>query len=139
MTHRGTPGGPGEPGETRRRKSLGRLGEAVARKYLESEGFHILKANYRLRGGEIDIVAKKGRTLVFCEVKTRVREGGEAVEGYGSVQQGRMVRMSEAYLAENADLLPKVFDVRYDLIVIGEGAGGVLEVKEHMADAFRPT
>ena len=45
--------------------------ERVAAEYLESEGFEILEMNYRCRIGEIDIVAREGRYLVFTEVKYR--------------------------------------------------------------------
>jgi putative endonuclease len=123
--------------DSHRRHSLGKAGESIARKYLENQGFHIYHTNYRRRSGEIDIIAKQGSLLVFCEVKTRVGSG-DAVEGYGGAQQRRMVEMSEVFIVENADILPKVFDLRYDLIVIGAGEDGTLEVKQHISDAFRP-
>ncbi len=129
--------GPSVPGESARRKSLGKAGEAVAGRFLESIGFRLLAANYRRPEGEIDIVAKKGRLLVFCEVKTQVGSW-DPRESYTERQQRRLVEASRAFLAEFEDLLPAVFDCRYDLIVIGEAAGGGLEVKEHIADAIRP-
>lgn len=125
------------PGESRRRKSLGDSGESVARAYLEKEGYRIFRTNYRLRGGEIDIVAYKSRVLAFCEVKTRLGESNP-LEGYSETQQRRMVKTGEAYLREYRDLLPKVFDLRYDVIIVGDGPDGVLEVREHIEDAFRP-
>ena len=131
-------GGPQDgSGEARRKHSLGKAGESVARRYLEANGYRIIETNYRRRGGEVDIVAFKDRTLVFCEVKTRIG-AGDAVESYSETQQRRMVRVSQLFLLDRAERLPKVFDLRYDLIVIGEGEDGILEVKEHMADAFRP-
>ncbi len=131
-------GGPQDgSGEARRKRSLGKAGESVARRYLEANGYRIIETNYRRRGGEVDIVAFKDRTLVFCEVKTRIG-AGDAVESYSETQQRRMVRVSQLFLLDRAERLPKVFDLRYDLIVIGEGEDGILEVKEHMADAFRP-
>jgi len=48
------------------------MGERLARAYLRLQGLRILAANWRHdRSGEIDIIAKKGRVVVFCEVKTR--------------------------------------------------------------------
>lgn len=50
---------------------LGRYGESIAAGFLLKQGYHIIKRNFRCRSGEIDIIAIKGGTLVFCEVKTR--------------------------------------------------------------------
>jgi len=128
------PAGFGKDGS---RKSLGRAGEAVARRYLESLGFHILEANYRIRSGEADIVAIQGKLLLFCEVKTR-RKSGAAIEGYGRVQQQRLVKVSQDYIVKNGHMIPWEHETRYDVIIVGNGEGGALEVKEHIADAFRP-
>src|SRR3989338_1996330 len=52
-------------------KSQGDIGEELACKYLLANGYKILERNFRIRGGEIDIVAVDGKTLVYVEVKTR--------------------------------------------------------------------
>jgi putative endonuclease len=52
-------------------KPSGNYGEELAFKYLQNLGFKILERNYRIRGGEIDIVAKDKDILVFVEVKAR--------------------------------------------------------------------
>lgn len=52
-------------------KITGAHGEDLACEYLKKNGYKILERNYRIRGGEIDIVAKEGDTLVFVEVKAR--------------------------------------------------------------------
>ena len=57
------------PADPRRR--LGQLGEQLAAEHLVRLGFEIVERNYRTRWGELDIVAFDGRTLAFCEVKTR--------------------------------------------------------------------
>ncbi len=62
-------------------KQTGNYGEDLAAQYLKKLGYKILERNYRIRGGEIDIVAKDGPTLVFVEVKTRYsHEFGNPVE-----------------------------------------------------------
>lgn len=52
-------------------KNLGDNGEYLACQYLQKQGYKIIERNYRIRGGEIDIVAKDKDTLVFVEVKAR--------------------------------------------------------------------
>lgn len=52
-------------------KQTGDYGESLACQYLQKQGYKILERNYRIRGGEIDIVAREKETLVFVEVKTR--------------------------------------------------------------------
>jgi len=54
-----------------RRRAIGNLGERRAARYLFLRGYRILKRNYVAGGYEIDIIAKKGDTIAFCEVKTR--------------------------------------------------------------------
>ena len=49
----------------------GDIGEELACKYLFANGYKIIERNFRIRGGEIDIIALDGETLVYIEVKTR--------------------------------------------------------------------
>lgn len=51
--------------------TVGKLGEDLACSYLKKAGYKIIERNFRIRGGEIDIIAKEGETLVYIEVKTR--------------------------------------------------------------------
>ena len=53
------------------RDAMGQRGENVAARYLRNLGYKIIVRNFRCELGEIDIVAKDGKTLVFVEVKTR--------------------------------------------------------------------
>ena len=55
-------------------KKFGDSGEAFAAEYLAGKGFSILERNYRTPMGEIDLIARDGRVLVFIEVKTRKTE-----------------------------------------------------------------
>ena len=53
------------------KRTTGTHYEQVAGRYLETLGYKILEYNFRCRSGEIDIIARDGRYLVFCEVKYR--------------------------------------------------------------------
>lgn len=54
--------------------ALGKQGEEIAIKFLKSKGYKIVETNFRIRGGEIDIVAIDKDTLVYVEVKTRTSD-----------------------------------------------------------------
>lgn len=56
------------------KRKIGNLGEDIACRYLESNGFEVISRNYRKFYGEIDIIAKKGNKLFFVEVKSVTRE-----------------------------------------------------------------
>ena len=53
------------------RKVLGDAGECLAERHLKARGYHVLERNFRTRYGELDVVARDGPALVFCEVKAR--------------------------------------------------------------------
>lgn len=52
------------------RKETGRIGEQIAVDYLQEKGWHILHRNWSTRLGELDIIAREGKTVVFVEVRT---------------------------------------------------------------------
>ena len=52
-------------------RTLGSFGEEQAARYLRRKGYRIVERNFRCRQGEIDLIARKGKYLVFVEVKTR--------------------------------------------------------------------
>ena len=82
------------------RVNLGKTGEDLACRELERLGYAILDRRVRFRGGEIDIVARDGQTLVFVEVKARETGafggGGEAVTMY---KRRRIVQLAIEYVA----------------------------------------
>ena len=53
---------------------VGKIGEELAREYLEGKGYEIIEQNYKTKYSEIDLVAKNGKDLVFVEVRTKVGE-----------------------------------------------------------------
>jgi putative endonuclease len=78
---------------------MGKVGEDLACGELARRGYAVLARRYRSRFGEIDIVARAGRTLVFVEVKAR---GGSTFGGGSAavtpLKQRRLVRMAEEFL-----------------------------------------
>lgn len=98
---------------TRSRVILGKIGEDLACRELERRGYAILARRYRRRGGELDIIARDGRTVVFVEVKARegldFGAGGEAVT---RLKRHRMAALAMDYMARNRLLeCPCRFDV----------------------------
>ena len=78
---------------------MGKLGEQIAARYLSSLGFIILAQNFKKRYGEIDIVAREGKTLVFVEVKTRKgTKYGTAEEAITPWKLHSLIKSAEYYL-----------------------------------------
>jgi putative endonuclease len=65
--------------DTNGRSEVGKLGEQIAERFLLKKGYQILNRNYRKLHGEIDIIARERKTLVFVEVKTVTREITESI------------------------------------------------------------
>jgi putative endonuclease len=102
--------------------ALGSLGETLARETLEREGYAILATRYRTRAGEIDIVARDGRCLVFVEVKTRHDlDQGSPAEAVTLRKQRRVIAMARDFLARHPTDLP---DCRFDVVAILMGGRG---------------
>ncbi len=80
----------------------GKLGENEATKYLEDLGYEIICNNFSCMQGEIDIIAKDGRELVFVEVKTRTsKKYGEAKEAVNKNKQMHIKNAVKYYLYKN--------------------------------------
>ena len=116
-------GAGGRPPVDRRRLDLGARGEELAVTWYTSRGYAVLSRNWRCREGELDLVARLGRTVVFCEVKTRAGAGfGLPAEAVTGEKQRRLRRLATRWLAEQ---VPSVgFDeVRFDVASVTLRAG----------------
>ncbi len=79
---------------------LGRRGEDIAVRAYQRDGYAIVARNFRCSTGEIDVIARRGRKLVFCEVKTRATDFfGEPSEAVTRVKQARLRRLAAAWLS----------------------------------------
>jgi putative endonuclease len=105
------------------RSVVGRNGEDAAAAWYEAAGFTVLDRNWRVREGEIDIIAKRGGALVFCEVKTRRSDAfGTPAEAVTPRKQQRLRSLAGQWLGahrERADVL------RFDVAAVSpNGRGG---------------
>jgi putative endonuclease len=105
------------------RREVGRNGENATAAWFEAAGYEILDRNWRVRGGELDLIVRRGATLVFCEVKTRRGDAfGVPAESVTARKQARIRSLAAQWLAAHplrADVLRfDVADVRPD----GRGA-----------------
>ncbi len=98
------------------RHETGKLGEDLACKYLENQGYKILERNFEARQGEIDIIALDKTEIVFIEVKTRSNTlYGKPAEAVNEQKQKHLIKTIEYYLYIRH--LEKQF-VRIDVIEI---------------------
>jgi putative endonuclease len=128
---------------TDRRRRLGALGERLAREHLVARGFELLDANFRTRYGEIDLVVRDERFLVFCEVKTRVVHGLPGPFGpfvaIGVRKRRQLRRIAAQWLAEPARRRPAgggAPELRFDAIGVTLSPGGRLVALDHLENAF---
>lgn len=98
-------------------KEKGDLGEAIAADFLERFGYTILERKYKYREvGEIDLVARDGDVLVFCEVKTRTNDRcGDPVYALTRKKQQQIRYLAKTYL-----FLHEIDEqeVRFDVVAI---------------------
>ena len=81
------------------RHEIGKIGEELAVKYLESIGYTIIERNFVARQGEIDIIARDKEELVFIEVKTRTNTlYGKPVEAVNEPKQKHLISTAKYYL-----------------------------------------
>jgi len=117
----GSPANAATVGETARART-GRLGEALARRYLEARGLRVLERNYRVArgrsrlGGEIDLILlEPDGTLVFVEVRVRRGSvGGGAAASIDAAKRARLVFAARTYLSR----LPRIPPCRFDVVAV---------------------
>ena len=95
------------------RGRLGSIGEDAAAAWYVARGYEIVDRNWRVREGEIDLVVRSGRTIVFCEVKTRSSDRfGTPEESVTVSKQRRLRTLAARWLSEHPALRGEVrFDV----------------------------
>ena len=119
-----------------RNKLSGAWGEALAAEYLRKKHYKILAAGYYCKFGEIDLIVRDKKFLVFVEVKLR-KSGSfaRAMEYVDTRKQDRIRMTASMYLSEN----PTNLQPRFDVIEIyaPEGTATAHPEVHHMEDAFQ--
>jgi len=101
---------------TQVKQIIGAFGECMATRYLIAQGMVLLERNWRTAAGEIDLILRDRRDLVFCEVKTRRSlRFGVPVEAMVPAKVRRMRRLAAQWLAV-AGVRPR--EVRFDVLSV---------------------
>jgi putative endonuclease len=108
----------------------GHYGERTAAEYLLKQGYILLHKNYRYRRSEVDIIARKGQTLVFVEVKTRSTDlYGFPEEAVNYKKEKMLLRAADHYIHTTQ----WQFEIRFDIISITLATPIIIH---HIEDAF---
>lgn len=117
---------------TQERLSLGAWGEDQAALHLQRQGLKIVARNFMTPVGEVDIICRSRKEIIFVEVKTRRTNAyGTPAEAVGLRKQRQVIRAAQWYLAANKISLQPRFDV---ISVMPEDAGRAR--LEHLPAAF---
>lgn len=117
---------------TRAKDAVGAYGERVAVRKLSETGMRVIERNWRCATGEIDIIAMDGKTLVFCEVKTRRGEGYPPVEAVDRVKVRRLRALAATWLSQHPQVRGPI---RFDVVSVVARPSGP-PVVEHLRGAF---
>jgi len=111
------------------RRALGAHGEDAVAAWYEARGYRIVDRNWRCREGELDLIARRGTVVVFCEVKTRTSSAfGAPVEAVTWRKQQRLRQLARRWLLQAAGRPPSA--MRFDVASV---LAGEIEIVE---DAF---
>ncbi|HEX3357293.1 MAG TPA: YraN family protein [Tepidisphaeraceae bacterium] len=114
---------------------LGERGENVAAKYLRNQGYKILERNFRTAVGEVDIIARDKKTLVFVEVKTRAYDDPTPEEQVNTIKQHQLTKAAKMYLMRFGQPQPPS---RFDVVAVVWPTGQPPIIR-HTTDAFGAT
>lgn len=110
------------------RQAIGAAAEASAARHLAAHGLKVLARNFRVKGGEIDIICRDGKTTVFVEVRRRASaDFGGAAASITVRKQQRLILAARHWLARHGET-----PCRFDCVLFD---GNQLT---WLKDAFRP-
>ena len=100
------------------RRALGIAGEDAAAAWYEANGYEVVARNWQCRDGELDLIVRRNRTIVFCEVKCRASDVfGSPAEAVNHLKRQRIRVLAAKWLE---DFPVRVREIRFDVVsVIG--------------------
>lgn len=115
--------------------TLGDRGENVAARFLRNAGYKILLRNYRCPMGEVDIIARDGKTIVFVEVKTRSYDDPTPEEQVNNPKQHQITKAAKYYLSRYGTPRPPA---RFDVVAVVWPKAHEPQIR-HTINAFEAT
>lgn len=113
------------------RQASGRAAEVLAADLLMRNGLKVMARNFRIRGGEIDLICRDGKTLVFVEVRLRTRQDyGGAAASITATKRRRIVLASRHYLMGRP-----ATDCRFDCVLLDRLEASAIEWIRNAFDA----
>ena len=125
----------GENPQPKKKDPLGERGENLAARELQKKGYRILNRNFKSPLGEIDIIARDGKTLVFVEVKTRAADEPTPEEQVNETKMHQLTKAGKFYLSRYGQPQPPA---RFDVVAV-VWPTGQQPIIRHIENAFEPT
>jgi len=114
---------------------MGDRGENVAARFLRNHGYKIIVRNFKCPLGEVDIIARDGKTLVFCEVKTRTYDDPTPEDQVNETKRHQITKTAKLYLTRYGFPQPPA---RFDVIAVVWPNGREPQIR-HTPNAFEAT
>lgn len=106
-------------------QALGAAGEQLAADWYEANGYQVIDRNWRVREGELDLVVRRARTIVFCEVKSRTSTAfGHPVEAVTHDKRHRIRKLAAQWL-QTSPVRPS--SIRFDVASVLDGELDVIQ------------
>ncbi len=113
-------------------REIGNKGEELTCEYLKNNNYDIVKRNYTIKGGEVDIIASKGEIIAFVEVKTR--SNNAIVNGYEAITKAKKNRIFKTaqhyFINSGVDFQP-----RFDVAIVEKDSNGNFSL-DYIENAF---
>lgn len=120
-----------------RKQEIGKKGESIAVRYLKKQGYKIVEQNYRSKVGEIDIIARDKKTLVFVEVKTRSSRSFGSPKWAVTPKKQKAISMTALYYLKMTNQTGA--NARFDVVsILARGEAPEIELVRNAFDLAYP-